>query len=998
LNAAATPTASSLSSATSAPSALSTPSTLSTPSALSRRRLLQAAAVGLAATTGWSALSGLAHAVGDAYDTLRLRWQDLLTGTGFAPSAEPYATALAALGDRARTQQAAMAPTATSLWPDLPIGSVSANITGSYTRLRTMALAWLQPGTGLTGDPALAAAVTTGLDHLYAIAYTPTATNYNNWWDWQIGAPQALLDTCVLIHPQLTATQLANYCAAIDHSVPDSKVSSYSGTSTGANRVDLCRVLALRGVIGKSSAKLTTASTALSPVFPYVLNGDGLYTDGSFVQHTWVPYTGSYGEVLLGGLSKLFGLLAGSAWAVTDPQRQIVFDSVLNAYAPFLFNGLVMDSVSGRAISRGLQVSDLLHLQQDDHGRGHTIIGHILRLADSGAAPAAQSAAWRAAVKGWINRDYYRPYLTDAAVDVPELARAERLLADSTVTASAEPPGARVFAMDRAVVRRGSWAASLSMCSARTTFYETGNGENIRGWHTNNGLLAWWGSTFGNGQYSDAFWPTVNPYRLPGTTVSTKPLADAAGGAWGAARPDNLWAGGASDGTYAALAQAVRGLSSTLTGFKSWFLLDDSIVCLGAGIGCADGVPVETVVDNRNLGASGSHSLTVDGVNQPTTLGWSQQFTGAKAVTVSGFGGYVFPGGATVNAIREERTGSWHDINGGGTPDLLTRRYLTLWLDHGTDPSGAGYSYLLLPGADAAATAARAASPTVTVIANSATCQAVSDTASGVTAGNFFTAGTAGPITVSAPCSVLVREAGGTLTVSAADPTRATATVRVTVARPGYTSADPAIGASVLTADGSSVTVLFELGGAQGASRTVTLRSTGSTTPATATLIAPAQDAYLRDGSYADSNYGTATLLTVKNTNSTGSGYSRRALLGFDTSAIGGTVRRAVLWVRGVVADSGGTLTTVQAFATTADSWVETAATWNRAPASTTALGTGRISTTADWIGLDVTAAVTLGGPLTLAVWQPLGAVGLAVNLNSRENASHQPVLQIITS
>ncbi|MFF1955351.1 hypothetical protein, partial [Kitasatospora herbaricolor] len=62
--------------------------------------------------------------------------------------------------------------------------------------------------------------------------------------------------------------------------------------------------------------------------------------------------------------------------------------------------------------------------------------------------------------------------------------------------------------------------------------------------------------------------------------------------------------------------------------------------------------------------------------------------------------------------------------------------------------------------------------------------------------------------------------------------------------------------------------------------------------------------------------------------------------------------------------------------------------------------GSGRISGTADWVGLDVTAAVAAaaGGGLTLAVWQPLGAVGLAVNLNSRESTAHQPFLEVISS
>ncbi len=126
----------------------------------------------------------------------------------------------------------------------------------------------------------------------------------------------------------------------------------YSGTSTGANRVDLCRSVALRGILGRAPEKIALARDALSPVFPYVTEGDGLYADGSFVQHTWVAYSGTYGQVMLDGLGRLFTLLAGSEWEVTDPGRQIVLDSVEHAYAPLIHDGLVMDTVNGRAISR----------------------------------------------------------------------------------------------------------------------------------------------------------------------------------------------------------------------------------------------------------------------------------------------------------------------------------------------------------------------------------------------------------------------------------------------------------------------------------------------------------------------------------------------------------------------------------------------------------------------------------------------------------------------
>ncbi|GAA2518276.1 polysaccharide lyase 8 family protein [Streptomyces gobitricini] len=777
----------------------------------SRRTVLVAAVSALAL----SAPAPPAHATtADAYDTLRLTWRDLLLGTGFSPTTEPYAAKLAALGATARDLRATMAPTGGSLWPDLPYAdpdpdtdaesyTYSGNLGTSYHRLRTMAEAYAQPGTGLTGDTALRTGILTGLDHLHGQAYNASRARYGNWYNWQIGIPQALLDIDVLLYDHLGATRVADHCAAVDHFVPDSAVASYTGTSTGANRVDLCRVLALRGVIGRSPAKLALARDALSPVFPYVTSGDGLHADGSFIQHRHVPYAGSYGAVMLGGLSLLFALLKGSPWEVTDSGRQIVLDSVEKAYAPFVLNGLAMDGVSGRAVSRGVQKADTRGIRQDDHLRGHGIIACVALLARS--ASAAEKARWDGMVKGWIARDHYSPVLSSPALGVAALARL-KAVADGASPALAEPVGHRLFpGMDRAVHRRPGWAAALSMASKRITYYENGNGENLRAWHSGSGMLYWWGGDFANGQYSDSFWPTVDPYRLPGTTASSKALADGEGGAWGAARPDVRWVGGATDGTYAAVGQYLRGLSSTLLAKKSWFFLDDAVVCLGAGIHGRDGTGVESVVDNRNLGASGVHAFTVDGAPQPVTPGWSATLAGARWAHLAGHAGYVFPGGATVKALRQARTGAWSDINRGAASDPVTRRYLTLWFDHGTDPTWATYAYVLMPGASAARTSARAADTGwLTVLANTADQQGVRVPSLGLTGVNFWFGGTVGAVTVSVPASVMIRESGGTATVCVSGPLRDGAAIELTWSRPvsSVLAADPSV---QVTATGSAL-------------------------------------------------------------------------------------------------------------------------------------------------------------------------------------------------
>ncbi|WP_370667468.1 polysaccharide lyase 8 family protein [Streptomyces sp. IBSBF 2507] len=694
-----------------------------------------------------------AAATADPYDALRRRWLDITLGTGYDPAAEPYASRLAETGERAREHRATMAPTATSLWPghpfDPPVG-----ITFAYGRLWTMTEAYVQEGTGSTGDPDLLADILRGLDHLSATVYNPATTRYGNWWEWQIGSPRLLMDITAALYDHLGTDRVAAACAAVDHFVPDAMLGDYTGTSTGANRVDLCRSVALRGILGRAPVKTALARDALSPVFPYVTKGDGLYADGSFVQHTWVAYSGTYGQVMLDGLGRLFTLLAGSEWEVEDPGKQIVLDSVEHAYAPLIHDGLVMDIVNGRAISRGYLKSDDLHVMRSDHFHGQQIIAAMAVLA--GGASDAERERWYARIKGWIERDTVTPVLTAPQFPVADLARLHAIAAAPGEPAP-EPVGHHLFAaMDRAVHRRPAFTAGLAMAGDRIAHYECGNGENPRGWHTGAGMLTWWANGAASDQYTDWFWPTVDWYRLPGTTVSTKRLPDRAGGEWGAPKPDVRWVGGTTDGEYAAVGQHLKGLDSTLEARKSWFFLDDSVVCLGAGIACADGVPVETVVDNRNLGEGGDQALV----------------RGRHWAHLEGHGGWIVPGGG-LRTLREDRTGAWSDINTTSTTERRTRRWQTLWLDHGTDPADATYVYTVMPGASRSAVARRAADRhRLTVLANDGQRQAVSVPSLGLTAANFWQAGAAGPLTATAGASVLVRRRGRTATLCVSEPPR----------------------------------------------------------------------------------------------------------------------------------------------------------------------------------------------------------------------------------
>ncbi|WP_327659390.1 MULTISPECIES: polysaccharide lyase 8 family protein [unclassified Streptomyces] len=752
---------------------------------LTRRRTLALMGTGAVATTlplGLGAVS--AAAAEDPYEPLLARAAQQLTGGEVDPDDPDVAAALAALDKQAADwwQKLDRSAGRTALWSDLAPASDPGMFGQSYTRLRTITSAWATPGTSLTDDTTVRDALLDALRFLRTAGYNDSRSESGNWWFWEIGAPRALLDTCVLLRAHLPADDLAAYLKTVAKFVPDADRRTNSPTlaETGANRADKAVIVALRGLLAGDPEVVALARDGLSDVrddgknslFQYVTSGDGFYEDGSFVQHSSVAYTGTYGGVLLGSAGQLIALLADSQWSVTDPAVKVLYEVVERSFVPVLLDGVMMDALRGRAISRE---------RARDHTDGAATASYILQLADG--APQSYADRWRSAVKGWILRNRDTPYLR--LVGVPALARAKALLADTAVRPADRVTGHHVFAdMDRVVHRRPGWSYTLSLSSKRIAAYEAGNGENLHGWYTGDGMTYLYDGDDLDA-FGDDFWPTVNPYRLPGTTVDTRTRADL-GTAPGTDtfRPKNAVAGGAVlDGQYGAAAMELIADGSTLRAKKAWFFLDNAVVALGAGITASDGRTVESVVENRNLHADGAPLLTVDDRPQPGEQGCSARLTDARWAHLEGTGGYVFPAGGPLRALREERTGAWRSLNTGadtgGSTTPVTRRYATLWFDHGPSPESASYAYVLLPGATATATATWSRSTPVRVRTNNATVQAVESPRLGLLAAHFWAAGSVDGLRADGPGTVLVRRRDDGITVAVSDPGRTGTTLSV---------------------------------------------------------------------------------------------------------------------------------------------------------------------------------------------------------------------------
>lgn len=548
--------------------------------------LIAALLVSLVGTWGATRVSAA-----DEYDSMRTKWKLGLTGGTETDNTDPDIAYK--LNSISQTSWGTMDTSAarTYLWSDLTSMTSSSEITGAYLRIKGMALAYSTPGSSLYGNTGLKNDIIGALDWMYTHRYNETKSEYDNWWDWEIGTPLHLNDIVVLMYYDLSATQekITNYMKAVEAFSPDpAKVNKGQFIPTGANLAWKSNVVALRGVIVKSAAKLTAARDALTPIFDYTVEGDGFYKDGSFIQHNVYAYTGSYGVSLLQELSNVLFLLGGTSWEPVVPGLSHVYSWVYDSYEPVIYKGAMMDMVRGRAISRNYE---------QDHVVGHNTIAAIIRLAQM--APAADAQRMKSMVKAWIQSDTAFSFYKDASLSIA--LSAKEIMNDSSITLRPEQIQTKVFAgMDRAVHLRPDFGFGVSMSSKRIGTYESTNGENLKGWYTGAGMTSLYNNDLQ--QYTD-YWPTVNKYRLPGTTVDT--MARTTDGEGAGFISPKTWAGGTELlGESATVGMDLKGYGSTLTAKKSWFMLGDQVVALGTGIKSTDGRTIETTIENRMLNKS----------------------------------------------------------------------------------------------------------------------------------------------------------------------------------------------------------------------------------------------------------------------------------------------------------------------------------------------------------------------------------------------------------
>ena len=146
--------------------------------------------------------------------------------------------------------------------------------------------------------------------------------------------------------------------------------------------------------------------------------------------------------------------------------------------------------------------------------------------------------------------------------------------------------------------------------------------------------------------------------------------------------------------------------------------------------------------------------------------------------------GYIFPEGGNLALQAKKTEGSWNWVARRYPDERMEAQVFKMWFDHGKNPAGVSYQYILVPGADKEQLESLDKNLPFE-ISNGKNIQAViskDETLAGIV---FYRAGKLDGdfgIEVNSPCIMMIRKKSEGMQVSIADPTQLETEIQITLA------------------------------------------------------------------------------------------------------------------------------------------------------------------------------------------------------------------------
>lgn len=546
-----------------------------------------------------------------------------------------------------------------------------------------------------------------GLDLLFEKMYgenVVTDTSFRSWkeydwWDWYVGAACPLMDILMIIEDYISPELTEKYITPV--AFLRHKMRTAPTAAEAMSRIVTLTPLA---ILTCDRELMETLFDECELLLEDHDSGDNMRRDFCCMTHG-LPYNVTYGTLNLSRIGKAVQILARSPLAYPLKKKDNLKGMLRYTFAPIMYRGKTLAPMNGRAMQYDCCAASILRDVHYLYGLfDETFDREISELIHRNASAEVREQLVSSYDKGMTLEEYRKigsvpgtRFSEAPKTHIYSYAFYYDALNNEKYSSDTYDTAYFWYSGDICVQHRHGCMIGLRMPSVRSLGYECMNGDNGDGWYTGEGALYLY-TPQGN-EYSPQWWKYADKHLIPGTTVDAREREIMYfNQAW--RTPRDFVGGVCLDGEFLTASMDYEAFHNeidegrpdtgygrslpvhkcTLTAKKSWFFFDRAILCIGCDINAEDGYTVRTVIENRALDSDGY--IIVDGERLQYTDG--EISLAAQRIFIPNAGGFIFPEGGDIKVSFYENDGA---------------SYVALWLDHGIDPNGEKYAYILLPNA-----------------------------------------------------------------------------------------------------------------------------------------------------------------------------------------------------------------------------------------------------------------------------------------------------------
>ena len=555
-----------------------------------------------------------------------------------------------------------------------------------------------------------------------------------NWWWNEMGTPNLMINTLLLIDTDLSDKQRAAGLKIANRA----NLKAF-GARPGGDLIQIAGMLGKQGLFKRDEAIVELVVKTMADEIK-ISNGRGLQPDMSFHHRTDnVISTLSYGTGYASSFAYWAVKIAGTRFTLPDAAIKLLID--------YYVDGISKSMAFGKFPDIGAKNRDL--------GRRGTLL--------PGGA------------------DLPSNLLLSSGYRKAELENLVKILKGET---AADLQWNRFFWHSGYFThQRPKWFSSVRMHSSRqNNMEEPHNEEGLKNHHFADGSNF---ITITGKEYLDIF-PVWDWQKIPGATIVQKPMLPH----WKEIAKKGLtnFVGAVSNGVYGAAATNFSSPHDPLQAHKAWFYFKDEYVCLGAGIRSAPAYPVVTTLNQCILNGE---------VKVKTTKGIEVLRKGTRELNnvswvYHGGVAYLFPSPTAVSISNTTAIGNWRQIThqDWATEAPVQKEVFTAWISHGTTPEAGDYAYIVVPAIQAASIDGYRKNPSIAILSNTPDLQAVQHRRLNMVQAVFYQRGTIQlsaqlSVTAQSPCMVIIEMDGKQIKkMSVSDPTHLLKTLQFEIGAP----------------------------------------------------------------------------------------------------------------------------------------------------------------------------------------------------------------------